>query len=487
MSATPPSSPGLTPRFVTGSLMRHVTVMAGTGAVGLIAVFAVDLINLFYISLLGHQAIAAAVGFAGVVGFFHVSLAIGLTIGIGAVVARAIGSGRAADARRLATASLALMVAITAVVGSGTALFLGPALQALGASGEVAQLAQRYLAVTVHSLPLLGIGMACAALLRAVGDARRAMVVTLAAALVTAVLDPILIFGFKLGLDGAAIASVVSRVVLAAVGLHGVLVRYRMLSRLDLSRFRADAKTLMAVATPAILTNLATPVAAAFVTHSIAQFGPSAVAGAATIDRVSPVAFGVIYALSGAVGPILSQNLGAGRVDRVREGLRASLVFMACAVALAWVVLALAVVPWGGANGQGQGLLIRMFSADAAAAELITLFCLGLAPSFFFIGALFVANAAFNNLGFPLLSTAFNWGRATLGTIPFAWWGSHYSASGVLIGQSVGSAIFGLLAMVVAWRITGRLKGSAAPLAAAAPVSTVALAAPTSAAAPDLH
>ena len=434
--------------------MRHVTVMAGTGAVGLIAVFGVDLINLFYISLLGHKEIAAAVGFAGVVGFFHVSLAIGLTIGIAAVVARAIGGGQARDARRLATASLTLMVAITAVVGSGTALFLGPALQALGASGEVARLAQRYLAVTVHSLPLLGIGMACAALLRAVGDARRAMAVTLAAALVTAVLDPILIFGFKLGLDGAAIASVVSRVVLAAVGLHGVLVRHHMLSPLDVSRLKADAKTLMAVATPAILTNLATPVAAAFVTHSVAQFGPSAVAGAATIDRVSPVAFGVIYALSGAVGPILSQNLGAGRMDRVREGLRASLVFMACAVALAWAVLALAVVPWGG----GPGLLIRMFSANADAAELITLFCLGLAPSFFFIGALFVANAAFNNLGYPLLSTAFNWGRATLGTIPFAWWGSHHGAAGVLIGQSVGSALFGLLAIGVAWRITGRLQ-----------------------------
>jgi Na+-driven multidrug efflux pump len=120
-------------------------------------------------------------------------------------------------------------------------------------------------------------------------------------------------------------------------------------------------------------------------------------------------------------------------------------------------LLALAVVPWGG----GPGLLIRMFSADGVAADLITLFCLGLAPSFFFIGALFVANAAFNNLGYPLLSTAFNWGRATLGTIPFAWWGSHYSAAGVLIGQSVGSAIFGVLAMTVAWRITGRLKGNA--------------------------
>ena len=102
-------------------------------------------------------------------------------------------------------------------------------------------------------------------------------------------------------------------------------------------------------------------------------------------------------------------------------------------------------------------MLIRVFSVDGVAAELITLFGVWLAPGFFFVGALFVANAAFNNLGHPLLSTAFNWGRATLGTIPFAWWGAHDSAAGVLIGQAVGSAIFGLLAMLVAWRITGRL------------------------------
>lgn len=439
-------SPLGAPRFVSGSLMRHMVVMAGTGAIGLIAVFAVDLINLFYISLLGEQAIAAAVGFAGVVGFFHASICIGLTIGIAAVVSRAIGSGASGDARRLATSSLVVMTGVSVLVGSGTAFFLGPLLQALGAQGEVARFAQRYLTVTVHSLPLLGLGMACAALLRSVGDARRAMMVTLTAAITTALLDPLLIFGLHLGLDGAAITSVVSRTVLALVGLHGVAVRHRMLGPLVWPRLGADTQRLMQVAGPALLTNLATPVAAAFVTHSMAQFGPSAVAGAATIDRVSPVAFGLIYALSGAVGPILAQNLGAGQLGRVREGLRASLLFMGIAVAVAWLLLALL-----------QGALIQLFSAEGVAAELITLFCSAIAASYFFIGALFVANAAFNNLGYPLLSTAFNWGRATLGTIPFAYWGSHYGSGGVLIGQAVGSSLFGLLAIAVAWRLTARL------------------------------
>jgi hypothetical protein len=66
-SATDPNA-----RFLTGSTMRHVTVMASTGAIGLVAIFAVDLLNLLYISMLGQQPVAAAVGFAGTVGFFQV-------------------------------------------------------------------------------------------------------------------------------------------------------------------------------------------------------------------------------------------------------------------------------------------------------------------------------------------------------------------------------------------------------------------------------
>ena len=441
-----PSVDSASPRFVTGSLFRHVFVMAGTAAIGLVAVFAVDLINLFYISQLGEKEIAAAIGFAGVVGFFHISLAIGLTIGITAVVSRAVGAGQPDDARRIATASLLLMVLLTALIGSGSAFFLHPMLRALGASGETERLAARYLGVTVHSLPLLGIGMACSALLRSVGDARRSMTVTLGAAAVTAVLDPVLIFGLGMGLDGAATTAVVSRCVMAAVALRNVMTAHHLLGRFELARLGADARLLASVAGPALLTNLATPIGAAFVTHSIAQFGASSVAGQATIDRLTPVAFGLVYALSGAVGPILAQNLGARHYGRVREGLRESLLFMVIAVGIAWLLLAL-----------GQGLIVRAFSAEGQAAELIHAFCSWLAASFFFVGALFVANAAFNNLGHPLLSTGFNWARATMGTIPFAWWGSKYGPVEVLAGQAVGSAIFGTLAIVVAFRLTARL------------------------------
>jgi Na+-driven multidrug efflux pump len=439
-------------RFVTGNILRHVVVMAGTGAIGLIAVFSVDLLNLFYISLLGQRPIAAAIGFAGVIGFFQTSTLIGLAIGVGAVVARSIGAGTAGPAKHIAGGGLVLMVLTGLVVGLGTVAFLTPILDVLGASGQTRNLAERFLMISSPFLPLLAAGMCCSALLRCIGDAKRAMSVTLFAALATAVMDPILIFGLHLGLPGAAISTVLSRSVLATLGWLGAAHRHDLVARPSFRALAGDMAAILHVALPAVLTNLATPIGAAYVTRSMAAFGPDAVAGQATIDRISPVAFGLIYALSGAVGPILAQNVGAGRLDRVREALRDSFTFVLVTVFAAWAILASA-----------QGLVVRAFFARGVTAELVHLFCSWLAAGFLFTGALFVANAAFNNLGYPVLSTLFNWGRATLGTIPFVTYGAQFGPGGLLVGQAAGSVIFGTLAVITAFRVVGRLGDAVSP------------------------
>ena len=427
--------------------MRHIAVMAGTGAVGLVAIFSVDLINLLYISMLGEQAIAAAVGFAGVVGFFHLSIYIGIMIGIVATLARRIGARQMDEARALATSSMLWVAVLSARLVGLNLLFLDPILRLLGAEGRVLELAHGFLRITLPSTVLLGLGMACTALLRSVGDARRAMMITLVPAVVICILDPIFIFGLDLGLTGAAVVVLIARCVLLGVGLYGAVRVHKLLAPLQTARLWRDARTLGAVALPAVLTNVATPVGAAYVTHSIAGFGASAVAGQATIERLTPVAFGVIYSLSGAVGPVLSQNLGAKQFDRVREGLRASLSFMVLAVLAGWLVLAMLQYP-----------LIRLFGLEGISAEMVHAFCSWIAGSFVFMGALFVANAAFNNLSRPLWSTGFNWARATLGTIPFAWWGAQYGPVQVLIGQAMGAVLFGSLALWAAFRLVNHLE-----------------------------
>ncbi len=430
-------------KFLEGNLFRHVSVMSLTASLGLVAVFAVDLVDMLFISMLGQAELAAAVGYAGAILFFTTSFGIGMAIAAGALVARALGAGDEVAARRRASTALVWAVAFGAVFAGVVWVLVPLFVGLLGASGETARLAVSYLRIIVPSLPLLMVGMIGGAILRAHGDANRAMVATLVGGAVNAVLDPILIFGFGLDLTGAALASVAARMAIAATALLPIFRHHGGLEAPRADHMLPDLRPLAAIAAPAILTQLATPVGQAFVTRSMAEYGEDAVAGMAIVARLTPVAFGVIFALSGAVGPIIGQNAGAGDRDRVRGAFRAALLFTALYVVAAALLLFLLRAP-----------IAAMFDATGQALALVYLFCGPLALVFFFNGTLFVANAAFNNLRQPLRSTWLNWGRHTLGTVPpvlllSAWLG----APGVLIGQAVGGVVFGL----IAWRLAERL------------------------------
>lgn len=447
-----PDDPPLRPaRFVHGSIARHVLVMAGTGAIGLMAVFAVDMLNYFYISRLGDSAVTGAIAFASALGFVQISVSIGLTIGLAASAGRLIGAQQHATARRLSSAFLAITVLVTALLGLATALFATPLLALLGAQGEALRQAARFTQIVSPALPLVCLGMSLSALLRAVGDARRAMYVTMVGAIVSALLDPLMIFGLHLGLEGAAISTVISRALTMASGFL-CLRGHAMLERPRKDAFRPAARRIGAIALPAIVTNLATPVGSLFVTHAMARFGLAAISGQATIDRIVPVAFAPVFALTGSVGPIIAQNLGARQYGRVRETLTASLTLTTLCVLTTWIVLFCA-----------QDAILHIFKVQGVGIRLVRLFCEGLVLSYLFMGLLFVANTAFNNLGKPLYSTAFNWGRATLGTIPFVWLGSAYGPVGIVTGQALGVVVFGLLAVVAAFRVVAHLGRHRAP------------------------
>lgn len=433
-------------RFCSGDIMRHVVVMAGTGAIGLMAVFAVDLLNLFYISRLNDPALTAAIGFTGAVGYVQIAVSIGMSIGLGAVTARQIGAGRHDRARRIASSFVLVMTAVMVALGLATAIFSTPILHLFGATGRVAEQAGQYIRIVSPALWLVAAGMGCSSLLRAVGDAKQSMNVTLIGALASAMLDPLLIFWLHLGLAGAAISTILSRGLVAILSYLAVR-RHDLLAMPSTRYILHDAKLVGGVAMPAILTNLATPIGGLFVTHAMATFGLAAVAGQATIDRIVPVAFAFVFALTGSVGPIMSQNQGAGQLDRVRQTLVAALKLVALCVALTWAILLPA-----------QNLVVQAFAAQGTTADLIRLFCTWTVGSYLFIGMLFVANTAFNNLGFPLYSTLFNWGRATLGTIPFVWIGMRFGPCGVQVGQVLGSVVFGTWAVLTAFSVVRNLK-----------------------------
>jgi Na+-driven multidrug efflux pump len=141
-------------------------------------------------------------------------------------------------------------------------------------------------------------------------------------------------------------------------------------------------------------------------------------------------------------------------MDRVKQTMIDANKFSLCTVATVSILLFLL-----------QDLIITGFSATEDAAELVSLFCTWLAISFVFNGTLFIANATFNNLGYPHYSTMFNIVKATIGTIPFVYFGAKYAgAPGVLAGQAIGTVIVGITALIICIYMIKKCSGKDGPV-----------------------
>jgi putative MATE family efflux protein len=442
MSGQLPSQPRPSPRFVTGSITKHILIMTGTSAIGLMAVFASELLSLVFLGLLRDVAILSAMGYASSILFFSTSVGIGLSIATTSIVAPAVGAGDMKLARRLSSSALIFAIGFSLTLAALLWPWLGALLTLMGARGHAHELALSYLQIIMPTLPLTSIGMCSMAILRSVGDPQRAMNVTLAGAGVSVACEPFCIFMLKLGMDGSALAVMCARIAFASVGLIGVIGIHRMYEWPRPSQLRLDLVPFARVAVPAVLTNVATPIANAFTTSAVAGFGDAAMATWAVVGRVTPVAFGAVFCLTGAVGPILGQNLGARAYDRVRGTLTAALRTNALFSTIASLAL-MALSP----------SIADLFGLTGQAADLVLFYCRFVAPLFFFLGMLFIANAAFNTLGFAHYATVLNWGRASLGTVPLVMLGGHVAgAQGVFVASAAGGIIFGVLAVFLAYR-----------------------------------
>ena len=123
------------------------------------ALFLVDFADMYFISLLGEVELAAAIGYAGSILFFNVSIGIGLAITASALVARAVGAGDQSGARRLCTNSLVFAAVSASVLAFILWIFVPEILSLLGAEGRAHALATSYLRIIVPTMPALALGI----------------------------------------------------------------------------------------------------------------------------------------------------------------------------------------------------------------------------------------------------------------------------------------------------------------------------------------
>lgn len=318
----------LTEAPVTGLLIKMTLPMI----FGLLSIVAFNLVDTYYVSKLGLLSITAMT-FTFPVVMIVGSLAQGIGIGAAALISKAVGENKHSKIVRYTTDSLILgilLVLIFIIVGMFT---IEPLFRLLGADDQTLPYVIDYMKIWYPGVIFVVIPMIGNSAIRALGDTKTPALIMTVAAVVNIVFDPILIFGFgpipAMGIKGAAIATVISRAITLIVALYVLIYRKKSvsISHVKFKEILHSFKDLLYIGIPNALTKIMTPLAIGVITGLIATYGQEATAGFGIASRVEMFALLVINALTSIFVPLLGQNIGAGKSNRVLEIIKKSEIF----------------------------------------------------------------------------------------------------------------------------------------------------------------
>ncbi|USP12350.1 MATE family efflux transporter [Aeromonas dhakensis] len=427
--------------LLTAPMTSVLLRMTGPMILGIVAILAFNLVDTFFIGMLGTQALAA-ISFTFPVTFVVTSLAMGLGAGLSAVMGHALGQGKHEEAARITTDNLFLAVLLVTLIAVAGALTIHPLFRLLGASDALIALIYDYMLIWYLTVPMLVLPMVGNAAIRATGDTKTPSLVMTVAGLVNGVLDPLLIFGIgpfpEWGIRGAAIATSLSWLMAMLVSLYILrhregLLRWRLSPRPQLL---AHWRALLHVAVPASFTNMLNPLANAVLMTIFAGLGTEVVAAYGAASRVEALLLIVMMALSSVLAPFISQNCGAGNPARAKAALqlcmRFALLFQLAVYALTWLL---------------APFIADLFSDHPQVVRLIVLY-LHLVPiGYGFQGMVMLLASALNGVRASSISFLFNGLRLFVFLLPGAWLGAKLGGEqGIYLGILLANLAAGTLA-----------------------------------------
>lgn len=387
MSASPPSSSA---RLVSGSIPGHLVSQTLPAVIGVAAIMSIGIVDAYFIGQLG-SAPLAAISFIFPVAVASTSLGVGVMVGINSVVARALGEGDFDKAARRANFGIVFAAVCGLMMGLALWAMIDIIFAAMNAPAHLMPLIHAYMVPYACGFPLSLAIMGFNGVLRGQGEAKRTSTVSITYAAANWVLNPILItgaFGFEgFGIAGSAYATVMGW----GVGvLTAVLLLRGTPLPLDFGRLRNcnlidPAKAIIKVGLPAAFSNAINPLGLAVLTSLVALEGQAAVAGFGAAGRLQSFVIVPLLGLSGAIGAIVGQNWGAGRIDRAREA-----VLYAFGFCIAWGLLVAI-----GVMVAGQSFA-RIFTSDPAVIAEFALYLKIAAWGYAGFGLLIVGNGIMN-------------------------------------------------------------------------------------------
>ncbi|MGL4381091.1 MAG: MATE family efflux transporter [Vibrio sp.] len=414
-------------------VLRQMTVPL---VFGLVAVLMFNLVDTFFISLLGTQALAA-ISYTFPVTFAVNCITMGIGVGLATLIGRLLGQGDSQLAARVASHGLLLALLLVICASTLGLLTLNPLFLLLGASRDLLPLIAQYMQVWYLTIPLLVLPMAGNSVIRATGDTKTPAKIMLLAGAINGVLDPLLIFGYgpfpELGIQGAAIASALSWLGALLGSLYLLIKRDKLLAMPSWSQLAHDWRQILKIGTPATLSTAMNPLAGALLMMMLSSHGTSAVAAYGAALRIESILILVLMSLTSALTPFMAQNFGAKNPARSFAGLFISLRFALLFQLMVFIMMVPLSVP-----------LAALFSQEPAVRDLLWHYLLVVPISYGFQGVVMMLISALNALHQPLQAFQWSFMRLFVFTLPAAWLGSfYYHTEGLFIGIALGNILGG--------------------------------------------
>ena len=376
-----------------------------------------------------------------------------MTFGAGSAASFSLylGQGKREKARSIVGNGMTLMILCGLTVAAVSQILLLPILTAFGGRGQTLEYAVEYTRILAFGFPLAILGTGASQLIRADGSPRYAMASMMSGAVLNCILDPIFIFGFNMGMSGAALATVIGQLV-SGILILVYFTRFKTfrLNRADFVLRKRSTAQILKLGAAAGANQLAVTLVQIVMNNTLGHYGelssygrdiPLACAG--IISKVSSIFNGVIFGIAQSTQPILGYNYGAKNYMRVKVTFRKAVTIVTCVSIAAFLCFQIFPRQIIGLFGEGDALCYEF----ALRYFRIFLFCT------FIVGAQILCAQFFPSIGKGGIGTVVSLSRQVFFLLPLMIvfpliWG----IDGALWAGPIADGLSGLLALLLVRR-----------------------------------
>ncbi len=430
------------------------TLLAQYALPAIVAMVASSLYNMIDSIFIGQGVGALAIsGLAITFPFMNLSAAFGAAIGVGSSTFLSVKLGQRdyGIANSILGNCVMLNILVGIVFGGVCLLFLEPILHFFGASAYTMPYAKDYMEIILLGNAVTHLYLGLNAVLRAAGKPKMAMYLTIFTVILNAVLDPLFIYTFRLGIRGAAYATVLSQLV--ALGWQWMLFSKKSeLLHFDYDKFKIKKRIVSSIVSIGISPfsmNACACLVVIFINNTLADYGGDMAVGAYGIaNRVAFVFVMVTFGVCQGMQPIAGYNYGAQNYSRLKEVLRLS-VMAGTAVCAFGFLIAMAC----------PRLVARLFTTDEALIAMSVTALRYIMAMFIIVGAQMVITNFFQSIGKAKVSIFLSLSRQLIFLVPALMvLPKVMGLDGVWLAMPLSDAIAAIMAYGMLWMYMKKLK-----------------------------